>query len=159
MKTTLYWAIRWTTAVAALVLLALLLVNTADSTADPGRVAEAVTKTLDMTHMQEGDNRRVNQLYGLNPADYEACILYCSDTHTQARELLIIKLRDQSQQAQVRSAIQARLASQKTTFKGWGTEQLTLLNEHALVDIRGNYVLFVVHEAAANAREAFAGSI
>ena len=101
----------------------------------------------------------VKRLYGLNPSDFDGCLLYYPQTNMEAEELLLLKLRDTSQQEAVRAAVEARLETQKTSFDGYGLEQYDLLTNHSILDIRGNYVLFVVHKDAAAVQQAFRGAL
>lgn len=117
-------------------------------------VAAAVVATLDETGFQESDAQMVKRLYGLNPAEYDGVVLYAPVTNMDAQELLIVKLQDVAQQDAVEAAVQARLKTQKASFDGYGAEQSALL-EKAVVDVEGNYVLFVVGEQAAAAQSAF----
>lgn len=159
MKTTFYSAARWGAVIAAVISLVMMFGGNTVSSADPVEVAAAVTETIDMTNMLEGDNKMIKRFYGLDPAAYEACILYYPTTNMMAEELLIVKLSDMSQQEQVRAAIEARIDTQKTTFEGYGVEQFEMLSSNAVVEVRGNYVLFVVNDASANALKAFLGAI
>lgn len=72
-----------------------------------------------------------------------------------AEEVLIVKLRDPSQGEQVREACEKRIATQKTTFEGYGVEQYELLSNNAIIEVRGNFVLFVVNPKAEEAQRAF----
>ncbi len=158
-KSLIYEIARWAAAAALLVSLLLMFGGNRVSTADPLEVAAAVTGTIDMTNMLEGDNKMVKRFYGLDPAAFESCILYYPTTNMMAEELLIVKLKDLSQQEQVRSAVEKRIATQKTTFEGYGVEQFELLSTKAVVEVRGNYILFVVNAASAAALDAFLGAI
>lgn len=159
MKTTFYSAARWAAVIAAVISLVMMFGGNTVSSADPVEVAAAVTETIDMTNMLEGDNKMIKRFYGLDPAAYEACILYYPTTNMMAEELLIVKLSDMGQQEQVRAAIEARIDTQKTTFEGYGVEQFEMLSSNAVVEVRGNFVLFVVNDASANALKAFLGAI
>lgn len=159
MKTTIYSAVRWAAVVAAVISLVMMFGGNTVSNADPVEVAAAVTETIDMTNMLEGDNKMIKRFYGLDPAAFEACILYYPTTNMMAEELLIVKLADMSQQEQVRAAIEARIDTQKTTFEGYGVEQFEMLSNNAVVEIRGNFVLFVVNNASADALKAFLAAI
>lgn len=117
-------------------------------------VTAAVTKTLDTKAMQESDTQMIKRLYGLNPADYAGITLYYPATNMDAEELLIVQLQDVSQQEAVQTAIASRLQTQKNSFEGYGVEQYALL-EKSVVDVEGNYILFVVNEQAAKAQSAF----
>lgn len=159
MKTTLYWAARWAAVVAAVISLVIMFGGNTVSNADPVEVAAAVTEKIDMTNMLEGDNKMIKRFYGLDPSAFEDCILYYPTTNMMAEELLIVKLSDMSQQDTVRAAIEARIATQKTTFEGYGVEQFEMLSNNAVVEVRGNFVLFVVNNASADALKAFLGAI
>ena len=150
-----YEAARWVCAVLAVVFLFLLFGNNPVSDADPAAVEVAVTAQIEMTNMLKADNQMIKRLYGLDPASFEGCVLYYPTTNMQAEELLIVKLSDTAQAQAVEAAIEARLETQKASFDGYGIEQYDMLTNNAVVEVRGNYVLFVVNAASAQARQAF----
>ena len=159
MKTLILEIARWAAVMAAVVSLALMFGGDPISDADPAAVQEAVTAQLDMSQVLEGDNQMVKRLYGLDPAAYEACVLYYPGTNMVAEELLIVKLADVAQQEEVQAAIEARLDTQKTTFDGYGVEQYDMLTNNAVVEIRGNWVLFAVNAKSADALKAFLAAL
>ena len=158
-KSTLYELARWICFGAAVMFLIIMFGGNTVSNAQPEAVAAAVTETIDMTNMVEADNQMVKRLYGLDPASFESCILYYPNTNMMAEEVLILKLKDAAQQDSVRAAIEARVETQKTTFDGYGVEQYALLTDNCIIDIRGNYVLFVVNADCDAAQKAFAGAL
>ena len=147
--------LRWVAVAAAVVLLILQFGGNTVSTADGQSVADAVTETLDMSNMQLADNQMVKRLYGLDPSAYENCILYYPNTNMMAEEVLIVKLKDINQQEAVSAAVQSRLDTQKNTFEGYGVEQFDLLSNYSILEVRGNFVLFVVNSHCADAQKAF----
>ncbi len=146
---------RWAVVLVAVVLLASMFGGDEVSDADPETVTAAVLETVDLSNMVEAENQMIKRLYGLNPADYASCTLYYPTTNMGAEELLLVKLRDTDQQETVRTAIEARLETQKNTFEGYGVEQFDLLSNYSVIEIRGNYVLFVVSSACDAAKTAF----
>ena len=158
-KTGIFEISRWTAAVLALVCLLTMFGSNKISSADPAEVEAAVIEQLDMSAMVKADNQMVKRLYGLDPASFESCILYYPNTNMMAEEVLILKLSDTQQQQSVRAAIEARVETQKTTFDGYGVEQYALLTENCIIDIRGNFVLFVVNADCDAAQKAFAGAL
>ena len=74
--------------------------------------------------------------------------LFMPSSNMQAEEMLIIKLADTQQAKEVRTAIEKRLQTQKNAFDGYAPQQFDLCSR-AIIDVRGNYVLFVIHENAA----------
>ena len=158
-NTFLYEIARWSAAVAAVISLIWMFGGNTVSNADPVEVAEAVVETIDMENMLEADNQLIKRFYGLDPASFEDCILYYPTTNMMAEEVLIVKLKDMSQQAQVRAAIEKRIETQKTTFEGYGVEQFELLTNNAVIEVRGNFILFVVNANSAEAQKAFLKAI
>ena len=158
-NTFLYEIARWSAAVAAVISLIWMFGGNTVSNADPAEVAEAVVETIDMENMLEADNQLIKRFYGLDPANFEGCILYYRTTNMMAEEVLIVKLKDMSQQEQVRAAIEKRIETQKTTFEGYGVEQFDLLTNNAVIEVRGNFILFVVNADSAEAQKAFLKAI
>ena len=158
-KTGIFEISRWTAVVLALICLLTMFGSNNISNADPAEVEAAVVAQLDMSAMVKADNQMVKRLYGLDPAAFESCILYYPNTNMMAEELLILKLSDTAQQQSVRAAIEARVETQKTTFDGYGVEQYALLTDNCIIDIRGNFVLFVVNADCDAAQKAFAGAL
>ena len=159
MKSVCIQLARWAAVAAAVLSLFLMFGNDPISSAEADAVAQAVTQTLDMENMLPGDSKMIRRFYGLDPTAYEACILYYPTTNMMAEELLIVKLRDVSQQEAVKAAVEKRIQTQKNTFEGYGVEQFALLSNNAVVELRGNYVLFVVNADCAKARDAFADAL
>ena len=155
MKGLIYEVARWAAVVIGLISLITMFGGNTVSDADPAAVEAAVVETIDMTNMLKADNKLIKRFYGLDPSAFEACILYYPTTNMMAEELLIVKLSDMSQQDMVRTAAEKRIATQKTTFEGYGVEQFEMLSNNAVVEVRGNYILFVVNANSADAREAF----
>ncbi len=154
-KSMFYEFTRWMVVAAMVITLIAMFGGNTISDADPQAVTDAVTAQIDMTNMLEGDNQMIKRFYGLDPANYEACYLYYPTTNMMAEELLIVKLKDVSQQDAVRAAVEARVQTQKNTFEGYGVEQFAMLSDNAVIEIRGNYVLFVVNANSAEALDAF----
>lgn len=150
-----YEIARWTAVLLAVIYMFSMFGGNSPSSANADDVAAAVTDTIDMTNMVKAENQMVKRLYGLDPSAFESCILYYPTTNMMAEELLIVKLSDMSQQEQVRAAAEARLATQKTTFEGYGVEQFDMLTNDSVIEVRGNYVLFVVNANCDAARKAF----
>lgn len=154
-KSWIFEAVRWIAAVAAVVYLAVLLGGDPVSSADFSKVQAAVLAAADTENMQQGENRMVKRLYGLDPSSFEGCTLYYPATNMDAEELLLVKLADVSQQEEIVAAVEQRLQTQRNTFEGYGVEQFDLLSNHYVLQVRGNYALFAVGAFSADAQKAF----
>lgn len=159
MKSAFYGIARWICVAVAVVSLMIMFGGNTVSSADIADVEAAVTAEIDMTNMLSGDNKMIKRFYGLDPAQFESIVLYYPTTNMMAEELLVIKLSDTAQAEAVEAAIAARLETQKASFDGYGIEQYDMLTNNAVVEVRGNFVLFVVNAASAQAREAFLGAL
>lgn len=147
--------IRWVAVAAMALCLILTFGGDPISSAEFADVSAAVLPEVDTANMLEAENQMVKRLYGLDPVNFEGCMLYYPRTNMDAEELLIIKLKDKSQQEEVKTALEARVQTQKTTFEGYGVEQFDLLTNHSILEVRGNYILFVVHNSCDDALKAF----
>lgn len=137
-----------------LIFIASLLTQNRQSNAEFADVSDAVMASLDLSEMQEADTQMIKRLYGLTPSDYDGVTVWYPTTNMGAEEVLIVKLRDISQQAAVVAAAEARLDTQKNTFDGYGVGQMAQL-EKAQLQVRGNYILFVCNDNVDAAVQAF----
>ena len=115
---------------------------------------ENVMKAGTEEGMTQGTTQDRKRYYGLNAQDYDGGALYIPNKVTSVNELLIIKLKDESQAEQVEAAAKERLKTQKTSFEGYGAKQTKLL-ESAVLDTKGEYVLLAVSENADEMAGAF----
>ena len=158
-KSYFYAALRWISAAVVIGLILSHSLKNRVSNADFSEVEASVVPTVLCDGMKEADVQLVKRLYGLNPADYEGCTLYAPVSNMDARELLLVKLRDVSQQEAVVAAAEQRLRTQTNAFDGYGTDQYALLTGHSSIEAHGNYVMFVVSENESAAKAAFSAAL
>nr|WP_296009127.1 DUF4358 domain-containing protein [uncultured Blautia sp.] len=157
-KISILTPIRIGMVVILLVFIILLQVGNKNSNSTLNAVTDSVIKAIKVEGMEESSNRMFKKFYGLNASDYEGVTLYAPVTNMNAEELLIIKLKDRSQAESVTEAINSRLETQKSSFEGYGIEQFDLLENHIL-DVQGNFILYIVHPDATKADQAFRSSL
>ena len=150
--------LKWLFVAALCVFLYVMLSSNRESNTPFADVKEAVIAAADLTPMAEGDNQTLKRLYGLSANDYENVLLYYPTTNMGAEELLLVQLKDVSQQQSVQTAIENRLDTQKKSFDGYGVDQYAML-ENAVVEVQGNYILLVVAADPAPVRKAFTGAL
>lgn len=115
----------------------------------------AVTPTDGMKRAGMQDFKRY---YGLNANDYEEVLLYLPNEVMSANELLIVRLKDESQADGVLQAARERLDTQTESFEGYGASQTKLLKS-AVLEEQGNYVFMIVGKDADKAYSAFKKSL
>ncbi len=150
--------IRILMVVGLLVFIIMLQMGTPDSQSSLEEVSQAVSGSVSLEGMEESSNQMFKKFYGLNANDYEGVALYAPASNMDAEEILIVKLKDSSQAEAVTSAVNKRLETQKSSFEGYGIEQFDLLEDHIL-DVQGNFILYVVHPDASKADQAFKDSL
>lgn len=150
--------LKWLFVAALCVFLYFMLSSNRESNTPFADVKEAVIAAADLTPMAEGDNQALKRLYGLSASDYENVLLYYPTTNMGAEELLLVQLKDVSQQQSVQTAIENRLDTQKKSFDGYGVDQYAML-ENAVVEVQGNYILLVVAADPDPVRKAFTGAL
>lgn len=157
-KISLLETIKWLSLILVIIFICSLSFQGSESNTDFSVMSEAVTEQTDVTIMQLSDNQMAKRLYGLDPAEYEGFLLYTPTTNMGAEELLVVKLADVSQQDAVVAAIENRITTQMDSFEGYAQTQYEML-QNAVVEVRGNYILFISAEDTAPVREAFLGAL
>lgn len=122
-------------------------------------VEAAVTGTVSTEAVEKSTDRMVKKFYGLSAENYESAVFYAPKSNMTAQELLIVKLADTSQAEAVAEAIEERRKTQMNIFEGYAPEQYDMLENHYILDVRGNYILYIVHEDAQAADKAFKASL
>lgn len=128
------------------------------SKADIETVAGNTVKAAGFEEAEPAEGRMVKRFYGLNPKDYEGAVLYAPKDNMDVNELFIVKLKNEAQKEEVEAAIEERLDTQLKSFEGYGAEQVALLNKHVL-EVRGNYIFYMVGGNVKDARKAFLNSL
>lgn len=128
------------------------------SKADINAVADETAKAAGFDDMTRAENRMIKRFYGVNPKEYDGAVLYAPQDNMDVHELFVVKLKDVSQQETIERAIEERLDTQIKSFEGYGAEQVALLKKHVL-EVKGNYVFYMVGENAQAARKAFLNSL
>ncbi|MEE1086613.1 MAG: DUF4358 domain-containing protein [Schaedlerella sp.] len=121
-------------------------------------VKAEVNKVSGFAEVPEAENRLIKRFYGLDPNEYEGIVLYAPQDDMAVEEMLLVKLKDISQQESVQAAIEKRLDTQLTSFEGYGAEQVAMLNKHVL-SVEGNYIFYMVGENTQKAQKVFLDSL
>ncbi len=129
-----------------------------NNTASVDTIEKNITKAVSVKGMKKGTTQDLKKYYGLNANDYDGTMLYIPDDVMSVNEILVIKVKDESQVEAVEAAVEGRLATQKKSFEGYGVEQTKLLKS-AIEESKGYYVLLAVSKEADRIDTAFKKSI
>ena len=133
---------------------AALLFRKGESDTTFAEMRQAVEVALDGSGMKQADPKLFRRNYRLNANDYDGVMLYVKEGMMEVDEVLIVKLKSEEQSESVARAIEERRDSRKESFQGYGVSQTKLI-EDSIIDIRGNYILFVIKEDAEKIDQAF----
>ncbi len=157
-KNKLITAIRGILVLLLLIVIIYTQVNNPDSRAPIEEVESGTLAELEMSSLEEAPNRLFKKNYGLNANDYDGLVYYTGVNSLDVNEILIIKLADDAQSEELTTAINDRLEKLKNSFENYGVDQYALLNA-SILDVQGNYLLYVVHPDAVTADQGFRDSL
>lgn len=150
--------LKYITVALIMLYIILLLVYTSGSTKPFGEVAKGVESVLDTGNLAKQDSQMLKRWYGLNGAEFDGVLFYSSESNLSAEEVLLIKVKNESQIQTVRDAIKKRIESRKNDFDGYAPKQVQLLDE-AEIKSRGDYILLAIAPKADEYSAAFAKSL
>lgn len=129
-----------------------------NNTASVDTIEKNITKAVSVKGMKKGTTQDLKKYYGLNANDYDGTMLYIPDDVMSVNEILVVKVKDESQVEAVEAAVEGRLSTQKKSFEEYGVEQTKLLKS-AIEESKGYYVLLAVSKDADSIDAAFKKSI
>lgn len=112
----------------------------------------------DVDHMKKEGAMKLRSLYGLSENDYQEVLLYTPVSNMDAQEMLLIRCRNQEQTSLVEQAMKDRHAYMISIFESYGVEQMGIINK-AVIDIQGNYCLYVCDENSAAVKDAYEAAL
>lgn len=157
-KINIYRIIRYGLIVVLIIAVIVMLSGNKVSNASFEKVSSAVSGSITTDKAVKSTERYLKKNFGLNADDYDGVMIYISATNMYANEMVLIKLKDVSQADSVQKAIEERIDSQINIFEGYAPEATALL-KNAILDIRGNYILYIVDPDAVRIDEAFRSSL
>ena len=121
-------------------------------------IKQSVADALDKSNLKERDAASFKRDTGLNAADYSGVMYYASESNISAEEVLLIRVKDESQIQDVTEAIEERIEGRMNDFDGYAPEEVKLL-EGAKLSVRGRYIFLAVAPKADEYLAAFGSSL
>jgi len=149
---------RYVTFLLIVGFVALLLIYTSGSNRPFEEVEQLVEASLKKDNLVLQDGSALKRNFGLNAADYEGVMYYSSEFSISSEEVLLIKVKNESQTAEVSEAIEERIKMRTNDFEGYAPESVQLL-ESAKQSVRGKYVFFAAAPEAEKYLEVFNNSL
>ncbi len=93
--------------------------------------------------MEAGSVLDFKRIFGLNAEDYEGVEYFKPVSQMDVEELLVVKLKDGQDSADLQDSVKERVSSQLDAFDGYGAAQCALLNKYIL-KVKGNVLFYCV---------------
>ena len=121
-------------------------------------VIKKVSKEAGLEEMQEFSASRAKADLGINVNDYKAVAYYGHESIMECETLLIICLNDGSQGDELIERIEKQRTGLMNLFQSYAPDQYELL-ANSILDIKGNYVFYIVSENAEDIAQLFVDCI
>ena len=121
-------------------------------------VSGSVEASLDTEALTVQDAARVKRNFGLNTADYSGVMYYSSGANMSAEEVLLVKVKRESQVQEVVDAIDERIRSRINDFEGYAPDEAKML-EDARQSVRGTYIFYACSPDADRYLSVFSNSL
>ena len=121
-------------------------------------VRQGVEGSLDTEVLTEQEPAVFKRNFSLNAADYDGVMYYSSGSNISAEEVLLIKVKSESQIQEITDAIDQRVEARINDFDGYAPDQVKLL-ENARQSVRGTYIFFASSQDADAYLSAFSSSL
>ena len=144
--------------VCIILFVAIIFLNAGDSNKTFEIVEKELRQTLDLGTLTDCGSQELKRYYSLNSEDYAGIMLFMAEESMSADEILLIKVKEQSQLEEIEAAVDKRLESRINDFGSYAPEQTALL-EAAEITMRGDYIFLAVSEHAEKYKEAFLKSL
>lgn len=149
--------LKYLMVVLLIIYVVFLVTREGDNTVSVDTIEKNITKAVKLEGMK-GTTQDLKKYYSLNANDYEGISLYIPDDVMSVNEILVIKVKNESQIETVEKAVESRVNTQEKNFEGYGVEQTKLIHA-AIIETRGRYVLLAVSKDADRIDAAFKKSI
>lgn len=125
------------------------------STNDFNTVSQAVEQVLDTSLLEEvSAEKMLKKNYNLALSDYDGAMVYMANYNMSAEEVVLIRVKNDSQITEVEDAISRYLDSRKNVFGSYLPSEAALV-ENAVLMHRGGYIFMAISENADEYRTAF----
>lgn len=119
-----------------------------------GDIEKDISSKVSLDKMEKGTSKTLKRYYGLNSNELEDFILYTPKSTMDVDEMLMVKVKDESQIQSIEDVIDSRVNKQLESFSGYGPKQCELLDNYE-IKVKGKYIFFAVSEKAQEMKDAF----
>ena len=96
--------------------------------------------------------------YGINPEDVEEGIIKFAMINLDARELIVLKAKDESKLAELQASLEKRVETQLQAFENYVPKNYEMVQNH-LLKTKGNYIILAIGEDVEKIDEIFENTL
>ena len=128
------------------------------SSASAAEVGKAVSAACGLSEFEMRGDKAFQKEFGLDPQQFDGGYYASSADVMEVREVLVVRLKPDDNGKTLVDALRERVENKIALFEGYAAEQTALLKSYKL-EQRGNFVLFAVCDAPAQAVKAFRSAL
>ncbi|MCY7484658.1 DUF4358 domain-containing protein [Paenibacillus alvei] len=125
-----------------------------DINVSAAKIEDQMKQSVKFDKLKKGDAHKLKKLYDLGTEQVEDFLVYTASSNVRADEIVVIKVKDESQIDSVKASIARRIDAQAVKFKDYRPDEYALLEKHVL-KVKSHYVLFAVSADAEQIEKAF----
>lgn len=141
-----------------IVFVVLLMMYNSGSSRPYEEVRRPLEEALDKESLTEQDAAVFKRNFNLNPADYTGVMYYTTGASISAEEVLLVKVKKESQVQEVVDAVERRNEERINDFEGYAPDEVRLL-EDARQSVRGKYIFYACSPKADEYMSVFNSSL
>ena len=149
---------KYITIAAIFIYIVVLMLFTSGSTKSFDEVKKGIEASINEETLAKADTPEVKRYFGLNAADYEGVLYYHAVNNLSAEEVFLVKVKNDSQVAEVKTAVEERLENRKNDFEGYAPEEAGYIDQ-AVLSVRGKFIFLAVGPDAQKYKEVFSDSL
>lgn len=117
-------------------------------------IGEKIKQVTNLEEMKEGDSKKLQKLYNINPDEVESFVLYTASTNIKADEIATIKVKDMKNVENIKEKISSRIEKKSKSFKDYLPDEYFLIEKHVL-KTKDNYILLAISKDADKVEKTF----
>lgn len=121
-------------------------------------IADSIVSAVSVEGLIQSDRNKFKKEFGFSDGDIESFVYYYSDSVMDVREILVVKLTENTRSDRLISTIESRLSDKKNLFESYAPQQSALLNA-AILTSEGGFIFYAVGEQADVAFSQFKNSL
>ena len=109
--------LKYLMVVLLIIYVVFLVTREGDNTVSVDTIEKNITKAVKLEGMKKGTTQDLKKYYSLNANDYEGISLYIPDDVMSVNEILVIKVKNESQIETVEKAVESRVNTQEKNLQ------------------------------------------